>query len=113
MDDVGALEDELDAFADRQPDFVGGENRSAAIRRVVGDAPPELLASDLDPERCGLAGLGKGPQRRHQPERIGEQQEKQQRGYGRAAPEDQPAGSLLADDRAAPAGRVEEQTDDR
>ena len=49
MDDVGALQQELDALADRQPDLVGGENRSAAVGQAVDDPPPELLAGHLDP----------------------------------------------------------------
>jgi hypothetical protein len=107
VDDVAALEPELDRLADRQPDLVrqidgptgGGE---------VADPPPPLLAGHLDPE-ASLSRRGQEGGQRGEPERQestqGDRREDDARSH------DEVGRSPLALRSGSATGRVDRETD--
>ena len=99
MDDVGALEAELDRLADRQADLVGELDR-VAVRRQIAHAPPPLLADDRDLEAA--RGRRRDGARQHR-EPVHQQRRRGPR-WGPRAADRRPATDRGAD-RARPLAR--------
>ena len=105
MDDVGAVEHELDPLADRHADLVGRHDILTA-RLAVPHLPPILTGCHLDAQ-LRRRGDGPWPQHWHQPEGIGEQGGEHEHGECNARPEDEPRRGVPAP--GTPVGACGEQ----